>query len=174
MHIFAAEAPNGVHLAGDINEVIWGSIAFFVLLALIVWKGGPAIKKGLAGRTERIRSELADAQATRQEAEAALTESTADLPNVDDEADRIRSDAAETAERLKVDIVAKAGEEAVAMRERATADIENQKRQALADIREEVATLTRGATEVVVNDSLDDAAHADLIENYISQVGQLS
>lgn len=174
MLFFAAEEPNGVHLAGDINEVIWGSLAFFVLLALVIWKGGPAIKKAFVGRTERIRSELAHAHASRQEAESALTESTADLPDVDEEADRIRSDAAETAERLKVDIVAKAGEEALTMRERATADIENQKRQALADIREEVATLTRGATEVVVNDSLDDAAHADLIENYISQVGQLS
>ena len=47
------------------------------------------------------------------------------------------------------------------------------KHQALADLREEVGRLTRGATEVVVADSLNDAAHVDLIENYITQVGQL-
>lgn len=174
MNIFAADAPNGVHLAGDINEVYWGTIAFFVLMALIVWKLGPTIKQAFVGRTERIRGELDGAKAARQEAEAALTESTADLPDVDEEADAIRQSAEETAQRLKADIVGKAGDEATAMKERAMADIENQKRQALADMREEVASLTRGATEEVVTDSLDDATHSDLIENYISQVSQLS
>ena len=33
--ILAAEAPNGKHLAGDLNEVYWGSAAFFVLMALL-------------------------------------------------------------------------------------------------------------------------------------------
>ncbi len=174
MNLIAAEGPNGVHLAGDINEVYWGSIAFFVLMGLIIWKAGPAIKGMLTGRTDRIRNELAEAAQARDEAQAVLNESTADLPDVDAEADRIRSEAVETAERLKTDIVAKAGVEAQTLKDRAAVDIENQKRQALADIREEVARLTRGATEEVVNDSLDDAAHSDLIENYINQVSQLS
>ena len=82
-------------------------------------------------------------------------------------------EAAETAARLKSDLVAKAHDDAAALQTRAAADIENQKRQALADIREEVARLTRGATEEVVTSSLDDATHADLIEKYIAQVGQL-
>ena len=99
--ILAAEAPNGKHLAGDLNEVYWGSAAFFVLMALLVWKAGPAIKKAMAGRTERIRRELADAKAARDEAEAALSVSTADLPDVDAEADRIRTEADETAARLR-------------------------------------------------------------------------
>lgn len=174
MNLIAAEGPNGVHLAGDINEVYWGSIAFFVLMGLIIWKAGPAIKGMLTGRTDRIRNELAEAAQARDDAQAVLTESTADLPDVDAEADRIRLEADETAERLKNDIVAKAGVEAQTLKDRAAVDIENQKRQALADIREEVARLTRGATEEVVNDSLDDAAHSDLIENYINQVSQLS
>ena len=32
IELLASEAPNGVHLAGDINEVIWGSLAFCVLM----------------------------------------------------------------------------------------------------------------------------------------------
>lgn len=171
--ILAAEGPNGKHLAGDLNEVYWGSAAFFVLLALVVWKAGPAIKKVMAGRTERIRRELAEAKAARDEAEAALTVSTADLPDVDAEADRIRTEADETAVRLTASIIERARADAAAQRERAAVDIETMKHQALADLREEVGRLTRGATEVVVADSLDDAAHVDLIENYITQVGQL-
>lgn len=171
--ILASEAPNGKHLAGDLNEVYWGSAAFVVLMALLVWKAGPAIKKVMAGRTERIRRDLADAKAARDEAEAALSASTADLPDVDAEADRIRTEADETAIRLKASIVERAHADAAAQKERAVVDVETMKHQALADLREEVGRLTRGATEVVVADSLDDAAHVDLIENYITQVGQL-
>lgn len=172
-NLFAAEGPNGVHLASDINEVIWGSIAFFVLMAVIVWKGGPAIKKMFTGRTDRIRAELESARSERDAAEAALTESTADLPDVGAEEDRIRNEAQETAARLKVDLKAKAQTDAEALRARGASDVENMKRQALGDLQEEVARVTRSATETVVTDSLDDAAHADLIDTYINQVGRL-
>ncbi len=174
LSFFAAEGPNGVHLAGDLNEVYWGTLAFFVLMIPVYLKGVPAIKKAMAGRTARIRAELGEAQAAKVEAQSVLSASTADLPDVDAEADRLRREANETAERLKTDMVAKAHADATAIKARAEADAENSKRQALADITEEVARLTRGATEAVVTDSLDAAAHADLIESYINQVGQLT
>ncbi|MEZ5228257.1 MAG: hypothetical protein R2710_16765 [Acidimicrobiales bacterium] len=174
LSLFASEAPNGVHLAGDINEVIWGSLAFCVLMIPILTKGVPAIKKAMNGRTARIRAELAEAQAAKAEAQSVLSASTADLPDVDAEADRLRREATETAARLKTDMVAKAHADAAALKARAAADAENGKRQALADITEEVARLTCGATEAVVTDSLDAQAHADLIESYINQVGQLA
>jgi F-type H+-transporting ATPase subunit b len=172
LSIFAAEGPNGLQLASDINEVIWGSLAFFVLLALVVWKAGPAIKAAISGRTDRIRDELAAAEAERADAEAALSAKAADVPDVDVEQARIREEAQETAERLKTDMAAKAQADAAALVARAQADVATQRAQALADMREEVARLTRDATEAVVNDSLDDASQSDLIDQYISQVGQ--
>jgi len=174
LFLFAEEEhhENGIHLAGDTNEIIWGSLAFFVLMGLIWWKGGPAIKKMFTGRTERIRSELAAAADERSAAEAALTESSADLPDVSTEESRIRAEAVETAARLKSDMASKAEADAEAIVARAHADAENQKNQGLADLREEVARLTKGAAEAVVGQNLDSASHADLIDNYISQVGQ--
>src|ERR1700710_1124715 len=50
--------PNGAWFPHDVNEVIWGTIAFVLVMALLVWKAGPAIKKAMNGRTERIQSEL--------------------------------------------------------------------------------------------------------------------
>lgn len=165
---------NGVHLAGDLKEVYWGSAAFLVLMALIVWKFGPTIKKMVASRPERIKAELDAAKSARAEAEAALTASTADLPDVGSEETRIRDEAVETASRLKADMISKAENDAVALRERGVSDVENMKRQALTDLQDEVATITRDATEAIVTEGLDEAAHAELIENYITQVGQLS
>ncbi len=172
LSIFASEAPNGYQLAGDINEVYWGSLAFFVLLGLVTWKAGPAIKGLVTGRTERIRTELDTAARERAEAEAALTASSADLPDVSTEEARIRDEAVETATRLKTDMVAKARSDAEALLARAALDVETQKGQALADLREEFARLTRGAAEAVITDRLDADAHSDLIDGYIGQVGQ--
>lgn len=165
--------PNGIHFGADINELIWGTLGFLVILAILVKLTGPAAKKAMADRTSRIESELADARAARDAAEAALTESTSELPDVDAEAKRIRSEAAETAERLKVDLAAKAADEAASIRNRGAADVENMKRQALADLSDEVSRLTRDTTEAVVTAELDDAAHVNLIDRYIEQVGQL-
>ena len=170
--IFAAEGPNGRHIPADVNEVYWGSLAFFVLVALLAWKAGPPIKAALSGRTERIRQELAAAEAERVEAEAALTAKAADIPDVGAEQARIRTEAHATAERLKTDMAAKAESDAAAIVARAQSDAATQRSQALADLRAEVARLTRDAAEAVVDSTLDDATQSDLIDQYISQVGQ--
>ncbi len=171
--LLAAEGPNGIHFGADKNEIIWASIAFFVISAILVKVAGPAVKKAMTGRTARIESELADAKAARSAAEQSLAASSADLPDVAVEADAIRTEAADTAARLKVDIVEKAKVEAASLRSRATVDIENSKRQALGDLQDEVARLTRDATEAVVADNLNDSTHGELIESYITQVSQL-
>lgn len=172
--LVASEAPNGVHFAGDKNEIYWGSAAFFVLMALIIWKGGPAIKKMFNSRPERIRDELAAAKAEREEAERALNASTADLPDIDVEEDRIRAESLETAARLKEETAKRSKSDAAALRSRGTAEVENMKRQALADLREEMAELTRKTTDTIVLESLDPKSHDDLIDSYIKQVSQLS
>ena len=56
------------------------------------------------------------------------------------------------------------------LRERAAADIESAKRQAVGDLRDEVAQLAIGAAEVIVQHNLDRATQVQLVESYIEQV----
>lgn len=172
INLLAAEG-NGYHLAHDIKEVYWGSAAFFIVVGLIWWKAGPAIKNGLASRTERIEAELADARSRREAAEAALTASTSELPDLSAEETRIRIEAEETAARLKADLIAKAEAEAEGVRERGKADVANRKRQARADLQAEIADATRRAAEDMVRSDLDAGAQSDLIDAYINQVRQM-
>ncbi len=173
-YLIAAEAPNGVHLAGDTNEIIWGSIAFFTVVGLLVKFAGPAAVKAFRGRTERIQSELADAKAERAAAESALNASSAELPDLSQEEDRIRSEAVASAARLKTDLVARAQAEADDLRARGAAEVENYRRQSIADLAAEVSQLTKNSAEAVVVESLDAGAQGDLIDSYINQVEQLS
>jgi len=168
--IFAAEGPNGSQIPADVNEVYWGSLAFFVIVGILIWKAGPAVMKALHGRTDRIQRDFDEAQAARTTAERALSATTAGAPDIGAEVARIKKEAQETATRLRVDTAARAKAEAEAMRERAANDIQNQTSQALADLREEIASLTRTSTEVLVGEKLDADSQADLIDSYISSL----
>ncbi len=172
--VIAADAPNGRHIPGDPREVYWGTAAFLVVMGLFFWKGLPAVKDGLAGRTERIRAELDAAKAERAEAEAALTSTVAEQPDLSSEEARIRAEATETAAKLKSDMIARAQVEADGIRERGTAEVSGMRRQAQADLAAEVAEATRRATEDVVREGLDPAAQTDLIESYINRVSEMS
>lgn len=174
LHMLATEAPNGRQLAGDIREVVWGSLAFFIVVGLAWWKAGPLIAKAVNARTERIEAELQAAESERQAAEKALTASTSDLPDVGEEEARIRAEAVDTAAKLKADLIARAEADADAIRERGKSDVAARRRQAQADLTAEVAEATRRTAEDVVRGGLDDSAQTDLIESYINQVSQMS
>ncbi len=172
--IIAADAPNGVHLAGDKNEIYWGTAAFVVLMVVLAKKAGPPIMKGLRSRTERIQAQLDDARTEREEAELALKAKSADTPDLADAEDQMLVEAHQTAAKLKADIIERATIDAEAIRVRGRQDIENQNTQALAEVKEEFARMTRGAAEAVVVDGLDDGAQGNLIDAYINQVDQLA
>ena len=173
--VLAAESgvhePNGNILTSDFNEVIWGSVAFLIVAALLVWKGLPAAKNMARARVERIEKELADAAAERESAEAALAELQQRIANADDECARIVSEADDTAASLKDQLIAKADADAVDVRRRAAEDAASAEGQVSRGLEVEVGHLAVGAAEAVIANSLDDAARADLIEGYITKVG---
>ncbi|MEL7155110.1 MAG: F0F1 ATP synthase subunit B [Actinomycetota bacterium] len=173
LNLLAAEAPNGVHIPGDVNEVYWGTAAFLVLVVLFIRYGIGPVRTAMRRRTERIEAELADARRQREEAESALNASAADLPDVSVEETRIREEAVAQAARLKADLIAKAESDAADVRTRGTVEVENYRRQAIADLTAHMSSLTKDSAEAVVHESLDDQSQNDLIENYINQVQQL-
>ena len=61
------EAPNPI--LPETTEIIWGGLAFLVLLALMQWKLFPLVKNLMEQRTQRIQDAIDDAD--RQRAEAA-------------------------------------------------------------------------------------------------------
>jgi len=162
-----AESP----IVPDATDLIWGSAAFVVLL-LAMWKFAlPALKTGMQGRSDRIRDDLAKADAARTEAEELRANYERQVADSKAEATRIIEDARTTADGLKADLQRRAEAEIAEMKQRAAADIEASKAQAIADLTDEVAALAIGAAEVVVQHSLDRDAQVRLVENYISQVG---
>lgn len=163
------EAPNPV--LPDPVEMIWVTIAFLVLLVVGLKFAYPAVAKAMEDRSERIRADL---EAAEQAKEAALAEQAsyqASLADAKGEANRIIEEARAAAEALRSERTAAAEAEAAEIRARAAADAEAAKANVLADLRSEVTALAVGAAERVIGATLDAEAQAQLIDDYINQVG---
>jgi F-type H+-transporting ATPase subunit b len=167
----AVETNNGFWLPHDFNEVIWGSLAFFVV-AFLLWKfaskpAGEMMKK----RVANVEADLDAAAQARLAAEAERDRIKAALADSESEAARIIEEARTSADQLGVETDARAITDAERVRERAAADLIATRTQAESDLAGELARLSLGAAEQVVESSLDDAAQQRLIDSYISQVG---
>lgn len=163
------EAPSPILPATD--ELIWGIISFLALLFLL-WKFAfPPLRKAMGDRTERIRSSVDAAESARAEAQSVLDEYRRQLDDARSEAGRIIEESRQTADAMRHDLQTRAEAEIAEIRRRAAADVEAAKAQAIADLRAEVSALAIGAAEVVVQRNLDRQTNAQLVENYISQVG---
>lgn len=164
------QAPNP--LVPEMNEVIWGAFGFVIVFGFLAWKGVPAMRKTMDARTERIRGDLEGAESAKAEAQSVLDEYRAQLADAKAESGRIIEEARQAADGVKRDQEARLQTELAEMRERAAADVEAAKVQAIADLRGEVATLAIGAAEVVVGRNLDRDTQAQLVEQYIASVQQ--
>jgi len=156
------------------NELIWGTISFVVLFLLLYKFAWPALKNGMEARTERIRSDLDSADGAKADAERILEDYRTQLADARNESARIIEEARQAADSLRRDQEQRLQTELAELRERAAGDIEAAKRQAIADLRGDVAELAIGAAEVIVQRSLDRDTQARLVDNYIEQVASRS
>ena len=165
-----AQSPNPILPAT--NEIIWGGIAFLILLAAMQKWGVPAIKKGMNDRTERIRSDLAAAETARLAAQSAQADVEAQLADARAEAGRIIDAARGQADIVRADLQRRAEADIAELRARAETEVQAARSAAEADVRREVASLAMGAAEVVVGSQLENRlTQIQLIEDYINQVG---
>ena len=162
------ESPNLILPATD--ELVWGSISFAVLLFLLYKYAYPPVKQAMEARTERIRAELQAADTAKAEAQGVLDEYRAQLNDAKAEAGRIIEEARQAADAIKRDQEVRLQSELAELRQRAVADIDAAKANAMSDLRGEVALLAIGAAEAVVQRNLDPATQTQLVEDYINQV----
>jgi F-type H+-transporting ATPase subunit b len=166
------EAPNP--LMPETNEIIYGSLGFLIVFGFLAWKGYPAIKKTMEQRTERIRTDLEGAESAKVDAQRVLDEYRAQLADAKAEAGRIIDEARQQADALKRDQEQRLQGELSGMRERAAADVENLRAQAVADLRGEVGSLVTEGVERVVRGGIDPATQQRLVDEYINALAARS
>lgn len=163
------EAPSPILPAW--NEVIWGGLAFLVLLVLM-WKFAlPSVRSMMEQRTERIREDLEKAEQAKTEAEAVKAEYDRQLADSRAEGARIVEEARQAADQVRHDLIARAEADAAEVRQRAQQDVNLATDRAMADLQGRVAELSIDLAERVVERNLDHDTQIALIESYINEVG---
>lgn len=162
--------PNEIILPGDKNEVIWGTIAFLIILFALYKFAWEPVKDAARSRRERIAAEIDEAAQARADAENQLATVRSQLSGADTERANMVTEAKRTAQAMDRDAEARIEQEADEARERARRDMAASRDQATVDLQAMVSDLTLGATELVVRDNLDDATQTDLVEKYIAQL----
>jgi F-type H+-transporting ATPase subunit b len=164
-----AHEPNPILPAA--NELIWGTIAFFILLFVMYRTVWPSVDKAFKDRRANIEGKLEQAEKDREEAEQLLEQYRRRLREAEDETQRILEEARTNAERVRRELLAKADADAGRELDRARQAIRGERDQAIRQLRNEVGTLAVELATRVVGDSLDRDRQLRLIDEYIDELG---
>lgn len=157
-----------------IAEIIWGSLAFLIILA-VLWKFAlPAAKKAMAARTEGIQAELDSAAADKAAAAAEAAQIRQAKGDIAAERARILAEADATAATVITEGRARLAQELAELEAKGAAEIAAAQSRTGDELRAEIARLSTAAVDHVVTGSLDESTHQALIENFIARVGAAS
>jgi len=163
-----------MELTPQINQIIYSTLAFFVLLFVLARFAFPPIVNLLDERAKKIKDSLEKAEETREEASRLLEDYKQQLAQARAEAQQIVEQGRKLGETMKQEIIQKAQKEAEQLVNRAASDITREKELAMAELQSKVASLAVEAAAQVIRQSLDKQAHEKLIEQYLAEVGKVS
>ena len=132
------------------------------------------IKQVIADRKAKADSEIADAQKLRTEAEAMKAEYEQNLQNARYEANQIVATAQKTATARSEEIVGEARAQAAALKQKAEADIAQERKKAVNEVKDEIGGIAMEIASKVVEREISEKDHKDLIDEFIKNVGEAS
>ena len=124
------------------------------------------IKQVIADRKAKADSEIADAQKLRTEAEAMKAEYEQNLQNARTEANQIVATAQKTATARSEEIVGEARAQAAALKQKAEADIAQERKKAVNEVKDEIGGIAMEIASKVVEREISEKDHIIDIKNY--------
>ena len=159
----------GINVAGLITQMVSFAILFAVLYKLLY----KPVLRALDQRSSRIRESLEAAQTARDEAAQSRDETEHQMAAARAEGQQLVAQAREVADRFREEELGKAREEIEASRVRAESNIQRERDAAIEELRREFASLAMSAAERVIERSLDESAHRQLIDSVLAESSQI-
>lgn len=155
----------GINLAQLITQIVGISVLLFLLVKFLY----RPILKVLDERSARIRESLEAADRAKEQAAASQAQMQDEMQRSREEGQQMIAQAREMAARFRDEEMLKAREEIAAERRRAESDIQRERDAAIEDLRREFAGLAITAAERVVERSLDESTHKDIIDKVLEE-----
>lgn len=163
-------AGGGGILSFNGGFAIWVGITLIIFLWAMNKYAVPLIMSSLSEREDRIKESLESAEKALARAEQISKDNEKALREAEIKAQQIRKEAIEEAEMLRAERIEKSKEEAAQILEQARNTIEQEKKRALLELREEVATLAVQSASKILGSELDEEKNSKLVNNFISNI----
>ena len=154
-----------------IGTLVWSTVIFvlfFLILTKFAWK---PILSAVKARDEMIKGSLESAEKAREEMLKLQSDNETILRKAREERENILKEAREVRDKLISEAKRKASEEAEKLIEKARVGIEGEKRKALSEIREQVATLSIDIASKLLGEKLKQTGEQEkLIDNYLNDI----
>ncbi len=161
--------PMGVNLPGLIGQMI-NFLLLLIILRLVLYK--PVLRM-LDQRAAKIREGVEQAERSRQDAIRMQQEYEGRMEEARRENQRIINEAMQISDRLRAEAQEQARQQSEEFLARARSEIDQERRQAVADLRRQVADLAIMAASRVIRRSLDPKDHARIIDEVLSEADKL-
>jgi F-type H+-transporting ATPase subunit b len=152
-------------------DLIWGTLAFAVVLVFLIWKVVPRMNAALDARRDAIEGGLKRAEEAEAGARDALEQYNAQLAEARAEAARIREQAREDAKSIRAELVEAASAEAARITANAQVAIDAERKSALVSLRSEVGSLAIDLASGVIGETLtDDEKASAIVDRFIADL----
>ncbi|GAA2265435.1 MULTISPECIES: F0F1 ATP synthase subunit B [Kitasatospora] len=158
-------------LLPDTVEIIIGLLCFFIVFGILGKKLLPSIEKVLSERRDAIEGGMERAQTAQAEAQALLEQYRAELAEARHEAARITEHAREQGAVLIAEMREEGQRQRDAIVTAGHAQIEADKKQATAALRQDVGSLATQLATRIVGESLEDhARQSGVIDRFLDEL----
>jgi len=144
-------------LSVSYGTVFWATVAFLVVAFLLKKMAWSPILKSLDERSQGIENALNEAERARQEMSKLQAGNEQLLREARDERDRILVEAKALKDSIVSEARTKATEESTRIIESARQEIDNQKKAAITELKNQVATLSVDIAEKLTREKLSDS-----------------
>ncbi len=152
--------------------MIFTWVNMFILLAMLKKFLFNPVNKIIDRREAEVNKMVDDAKAANERAASMEREYTEKMANARDQAGEIIKQATLTAKKREDEIIDDAHKQARIITRRAETEIEQERKKAYQEIRNDIADISISIAEKMVNRELSASDHEDLINRFIENVGE--
>jgi len=154
-----------------VGTIFWSALIFVLFLLILSKFAWKPILAAVKAREEMIKGSLQSAEKAREEMLKLQSDNEAILRKAREEREVILKEARDIRDRLISEAKGKASEEAEKLIEKARTGIEGEKRKALSEIHDQVATLSvEIASKLLEAQLVKTGEQEKLIDNYLKDI----
>ena len=166
-----AEAHESVNLLSpNTGLMFWTLLIFVILMFVLARYAFKPLTAAVEARERALEEAILQARADRESAAKLLADQTKALDTARAEAQRLIAESRITGEKLRNEMLQETKQQQHDLLDRARAEIDNERKRAIADMRREAVDLALAGASKVIERNLDDQSNRKLVESFLATV----